>query len=794
MTLKKALVAITVVAMLFGMVSTAFAGGFTDVTDSNVAAAAARLNALSIMQGFPDGSFGATQTITRAQFAAVAVRALGLDNAATYAKGLTKFSDVAADHWASGYVNIASQQGIIAGFPDGTFHPEDPVTYAQALTIVVRMLGYSPVTEGKGTWPSNYIVRAAMIGFTSGVSFAAGDPASRGNVARFVDNSLTADLMVNTGVVGSADTYEIKAGMNLLNTYLGATETSGQLTSSPDLLGVSGITVKVSATVSNDLVLADGVSAAGLLGHDVNAWSKGGKVVLVEDAEAATDSKSGSIAAYTPGTSIKIGTTTYDIAAAPFIAKNGVAPAGVAPAAGDSVAAVLDSNGDVKSIVAYAYSTSIVDAVDVDGKVITDADSHAFDFQTGTSTLTLNGKAATVADIQADDVIQWYGSPAGNKVVVVTRSTKTGALTRVNADGSVVVGGVTYDVNGYVTADLTLLAGDDVNISLDKSGDIAAIAAVSAAAATEIYAVPTVDTFSVGTTDGVAYYFKAFRADGTSATLKMASKVNFEGAANTVPSANMFGLAGTTKQVITYTVDSTGAVDSVTAVADNNPAPGIVNLDSVNKLAGGKLVTSGTIILDLSDMTAPAAITSTTLFKDTVTSGTVVADTTVTARAAVVAIFGSAGAPTSPYAYLTDVFYAGGAWNVTTVDGTTYTISTGIHGDVVADAVYKLTLAGDNITAVAGQSDINAGVASFDHNAVLSFDSTNNILSYKYVDANGVKLNATTKYALFNADTTFVDATGTTAKAGTSALLTAGKSVSLYDFDGDNIVDMVVVH
>lgn len=54
--------------------------------------------------------------------------------------GATAFKDVPANYWAKGYIEALASQNIIAGFPDGTFKPNDPVTRAQFATIVTKAL------------------------------------------------------------------------------------------------------------------------------------------------------------------------------------------------------------------------------------------------------------------------------------------------------------------------------------------------------------------------------------------------------------------------------------------------------------------------------------------------------------------------------------------------------------------------------------------------------------------------------------------------------------------------------
>ena len=129
--LKKVLALVVALTMVLGTVSFAF----TDVAeDSDVYTAVQTLSSLSILNGYEDGSFGPEKDITRAEFATVVCRALGLGNPA---KGATQFADVPADHWAAGYINLAAGQGIVNGYGDGNFGPEDNVTYEQAIKIPV---------------------------------------------------------------------------------------------------------------------------------------------------------------------------------------------------------------------------------------------------------------------------------------------------------------------------------------------------------------------------------------------------------------------------------------------------------------------------------------------------------------------------------------------------------------------------------------------------------------------------------------------------------------------------------
>ena len=110
---------------------------FKDITDENLAQAAASLDALAIMEGDGAGNFEPGRSLTRAEFTKLAAASLGVGDATAY-QSYTLFPDVLYTHWASGYIaamvkspDLAKKQ-IIRGNADGTFTPEKPVTYGEA--------------------------------------------------------------------------------------------------------------------------------------------------------------------------------------------------------------------------------------------------------------------------------------------------------------------------------------------------------------------------------------------------------------------------------------------------------------------------------------------------------------------------------------------------------------------------------------------------------------------------------------------------------------------------------------
>ncbi len=226
--LKKVLALVMACAMLFTMSSFAF----TDVAeDASYLEAVTMLSKLGIINGYEDGTFLPDNTITRAEAAKVLVCAL---NAAEQAEGMAEdniFTDVPGSHWAAGYVNYAANFGIIAGRGNGIFDPEAPVTYEEIVKMVVAMLGYTPVANVKGGYPTGYLyVANNMLKITKGATGVTGDAAKRWVVARLLFNSLEAKIM-EQDVWSASDPEYVQGEQTLLKDYLEVTKVVGTVTS-----------------------------------------------------------------------------------------------------------------------------------------------------------------------------------------------------------------------------------------------------------------------------------------------------------------------------------------------------------------------------------------------------------------------------------------------------------------------------------------------------------------------------------------------------------------------------------
>lgn len=100
------------------------------------------LSNMGIICGYPDGSFRPDAPITRAELTKIAAGFFSDPRVATTYDG--RFSDVQGAEWYISYLMTAIKEGLIEGYPDGSFRPDRPITRAETCTIVNRTLGRKP--------------------------------------------------------------------------------------------------------------------------------------------------------------------------------------------------------------------------------------------------------------------------------------------------------------------------------------------------------------------------------------------------------------------------------------------------------------------------------------------------------------------------------------------------------------------------------------------------------------------------------------------------------------------------
>jgi hypothetical protein len=175
---------------------------FTDINGYWGQQYVSELASRGVIGGFPNGEFRPNDEITRAQFASIVAHALNL--AAT--GGTRNFTDVPANHWAAGSIGAVANAGLVGGFPDGSFHPDDKLTRAQAIVVLAKALrganinpaalsAYSDA-QAVPSWAQDSVSTAAqariIVNFPDATQIRPNALATRGEVAGLIYRTLTA--------------------------------------------------------------------------------------------------------------------------------------------------------------------------------------------------------------------------------------------------------------------------------------------------------------------------------------------------------------------------------------------------------------------------------------------------------------------------------------------------------------------------------------------------------------------------------------------------------------------------
>ena len=212
--LKKVMALVIVLSMLVSMftVMTASAADFEDVIGTDYEEAVMVLAPMGVIAGYEeDGvvTFKPSQVVTRAEMASFIIRELGL-NVASHSN--TVFSDVPYDFWGSGAISIANSKNIIVGHGDGTFGPDDQVSFQDAVKMLVCALGYEVDANDNGGYPAGYIAIADKLDLLEGLTDKLADTTAgcdRGTVANLMYNALNVYLQEVTWYNGQVLTKTI---------------------------------------------------------------------------------------------------------------------------------------------------------------------------------------------------------------------------------------------------------------------------------------------------------------------------------------------------------------------------------------------------------------------------------------------------------------------------------------------------------------------------------------------------------------------------------------------------------
>lgn len=549
------------------------------------------LQALDIMNGDGDGNFRPDDTIKRSEVTKMAVLAMGLGDAAESAKGTSNFPDVPTDHWANGYINVATAQNLVVGYDTGYFLPDKEITYAEAMTIFVRAMGYEVYAQSKGGFPQGYIVAGSNNGLTKNVQGSNAAPISRGNVAFMTVNALDANMMEQTGF-GADAKWEV-TDKTLLEDVLEVTKENGQVTAveGTSLTGGAGLDrgfIKI-----GDKIFETSYNMNNLLGYKVTYYAKenaGGDMEVILAIPEANKNKTfeiksdlmagitekGSYKAieyFKDEDSTKKSYVTLDNE--PTLIYNGKYEAldydliDLSEASGKVNLLDSDSNGRYDIVFVTEYENMVVEEVTSTNKIIDKYGRPTLKLDDENEDLSysimLGADELKVSDLLEYDVLSVAASRDELLYEIqVSRKTVEGKITGISDDGYT-IGGKKYKVASNYTEDLAL--GTEGIFYLDVMGQIAGVDKEVTASSNYAY------LLKVHTSDATEEStFRVFTKNGKEITLTANEKIRFNGVGGKLSADVVEELktgSATNKQLITYSLNSDGKIVSLNTAQDN---------------------------------------------------------------------------------------------------------------------------------------------------------------------------------------------------------------------------------
>lgn len=627
------------------------------------------LSALSIMNGDENGKFRLDDTIIRSEAAKIAVHVMGLEDAADAARGKSVFTDVSEEHWANGYINVAASLGLIEGDGDGTFRPNDSITYAEAMTIMVRATGYNISAMNHGGFPAGYMSVGTSNGMSKNVVCGQLEAITRGNVAYLTANSLEVPMMEQKGY-GASATYEV-TDKTLLSSKLNVTKSAGQITAVEEASINGSSALNKGQVTINDTTYTSTLSLNKLLGYNVTYYvkssvkdgdslilaipvkNKNNAVTITSELFSKVTVKNGNDAISYYASENSSSVSVAELSAKPTLIYNGKAESydkKYLSISGENAAVRLldaDNDGKYELVFVTKYENLVVDEVTSANKITDKYGNGSLKLDSSVDYTITNGQnEMAVSALREFDVLTVEKS-LDNKLIniTVTRNSFDGTVTGTDKKG-VYIDKEHYKVASNLTDTPTI--GLKGIFYLDAEGKIAAIDTNGSLSTNYAY---LLKAYTENNTE--ASFFKVFTRDGKIRTIESKDKIKFNGT-NGVKASDVVSELTSADILITFAENSDGKITAVNTARDNTSS-GAVDKNTFTKnfvlkdaeysastsKLGGVRISNNTVIFEIDAIGESYTIASKSVFEDKQTYDVTVYDMEENHTARAVVLTGS---------------------------------------------------------------------------------------------------------------------------------------------------------
>ncbi len=418
------------------------------------------LQAMEVLSGDPDGNMRPDDLVKRSEFAKMAVLLSEYKTLVAKDSKISVFSDCTASHWAAPYVKVAAEKGMINGYSSGKFGPDDNITYAQAVTIALRLLGYEDADFGF-SYPEGQLGMAISLKLNSGIAKGRDDFLTRKDVSVILTNTLSAKPKDGTGE------YIAKLGYSFGEDVIVVASNEDTPAVLPGKVYTSGGEYSINDSFDLSLVGTKGTALTDSDNNLVAVIPGGGTAVRYAVLTAGSEL----VSVYANGSTITLDcsddTVCYD-----KTEKTTFGRIKTSLSIGDIITIGKTSGGGIDYIVVHKSDFSGPHTVSSDGVVPSDGDFGSF-------SVLRNGSRSDLSSIKKNDIL--YISNSLSCIFVYNKKVSgiySKATPNIDSPESVTVGGKEYKIESAKAFSKLCSAsgysiGDNIVLLLGRGGGVA---------------------------------------------------------------------------------------------------------------------------------------------------------------------------------------------------------------------------------------------------------------------------------------------------------------------------------
>ncbi len=451
---------------------------------------------LQIMIGDENGDMELDKNVSRAEFAKIAVVMSQFRKTVATSGTTSVFWDCTFKHWASPYVRVAVTNGIITGYPDGTFRPENTVALEEAVTIMLKLLGYTNDDFGT-SWPYGQMGIAASAHILDNVDKNIGDTLKRRDVLKIVYNTLVANPK-NAQSVSSKYLEQLDCNLYEDAIIIATNKQNNSVT--PGYVLTSAGTFKISGSLDDDLIGRKG----DLITENGNDYAGFMPSVQTAQKHVVYSRLSDTLVTYCDGAMTSF---SVDSNVTAYLDTNKTTYGSVKSSisTGDTIYLMKNASGSVD------YITVATNNMEGPKTVTSSGWYNSFTSDVSTLTVMRDGVRSAASDIQTNDIVYYLEDV--NTVFAYSRKI-TGVYEKATPNRdmptSITVSGTQYTLEtaaafDKVSSNGDCKIGDTITLLIGKDGQVADVmSATGSTSAVAGYLVAT-GTKQFTNADGDAY-------------------------------------------------------------------------------------------------------------------------------------------------------------------------------------------------------------------------------------------------------------------------------------------------